>query len=653
MRKNKGIIGILFAGLLGLVVMTYVKAEDPNVTPVASDDCDMEIIEHLAQGASDREVMININNVKSGKRLSNFQYCLNTSNCDDEDNWIDIDTYNQNERVTAFQIGAGTNDMTFSFEVPMDKLKIKAVFEDFEPMDITYSKFKLTTNDPHEYGDVYDRDSHDLANYEETYNDLIIGYKGGDIVLPGDCTNNGCILKFTLSTTDYNAIVDRLTDFNENVNQDMDSYQLLDLSAMYNHLDIEGYSADTIYPYTVNNELYIENGENTKSFYLIINKFFTENNRSEFAFGDNKNRILAEDYIGVKYIVDRKYFDEADGFLSFTEGNNYTQNATLFYGAPRVQLVAETARPLALTNEGNSDGAGTLNYQYNKIVSKNNTKYPIDENFELTINSFYEQEYVVPLVLKNNDTTVKEVTLSLSRFAFGGNAGNLLIVDSEGNNCRDPRVNQNCHEGNYYISTSYRGLVDTFYTDGTTETINTFGISSQLDGLRVDERNNNTVYKRNEDFNPWAVAIFYHDDMVVATRSYNLGELVKTEGITTDPIENSVVNGHARNYNNELINDYDSSNYTYFSYGLGFEKPIGSIRYFEEQDYRNGKIDYPLVLASKEEIIDNDVNRIALFLTNGELKSDEANFPELTYGVGEGKIFEVDNRTFDRLGGNN
>lgn len=648
--KGKKVI-VMFFCIIGLFIITGVCADNPNVVVVDSENCRIEVIDNGDRGES-REIMLNINDVKAGKRLDKFFYCLDTSDCDDEANWVDIETYGENQKVTAFQNSVGTNDMTFEFMVPVEKIKLKAEFVDFEPMNITYSKFKLSTNDPNEYADIYDSGSKDLNNYEETFNDLVIGYRGGDIILPDDCTSNGCILKITLSSSDYQAIIDRLDYFNNDVNPDMDEYTFLDLASMFNHLDVDGYLVDSVYPYEVNNNLYIESGENTKSFYLIVNKFFNYNNRSNLIIGDNKNRILSEDYIGLGYVVDRKYFDEADGFLTFNSFNNYTQTATLFYGAPKVQLVVDGVREVALTNEGNSDGMGTLKNVYNNIVSKDNTKYPISDSFELTIKSFYEQEYIVPIVLKNGDTTVKEVTLNLSRFAFGGNAGGLLIVDSEGNNCRDPRVNQNCHEGNYYISTEYRGLVDTFYTDGTTTTIDSFEISNQRQGLIGDFINNQTVYKRNEDFNPWAVAIFYHDDMVVTTRSFNLGELVTTEGFSEDPIENSMVNGIARNWNGDVINDYDKSDFSFYKYGLGFEKSINSIKYFNENDYRGGKINYTLILASKEEIIDNDITRIALFLTNGELKSDEANFPELTYGVGEGKIFEVDNRTFDRFGGN-
>lgn len=651
MKKKKGILGILSVGILGLIIITCVKAEDPNVIMVETEDCTYNMIDNGIHGGK-RDVLLNVNNVKGGRRINKILYCLDSSDCENDENWIDIETDEVNKKVTAFQNSVGTNDMTFFIELPTGKLNLKAEFVDYEPMDITYSNYTLTPDEEHEFGYVYNDGTKNLNNYSETYNNLVTGYKGGDIILPEDCTSNGCILKVTLSATDFDAIQARVTEYNEEINDDMDDILLLELSAMFNHLEDMDIPVDTIYPYEVEGNLYIENGENTKSFYLIINKFFTKKNRSDFILGDNKNRILSEDYIGIKYLVDRKYFDETDGFLSFTEENNYTQDATLFYGAPKVQLLVESAKEVYATN---TEGMGTLKHPYNKIVSKDNAKYPINESFELTINSFYEPEYRVPLVLKNNDTTVQEVTLNLNRFAFGGNGGGLLVVDSEGHNCRNPRENQNCGEANYYISTEYRGLVDTFYTrkDVQPTTIDFFAISNQEQGLIGDSRTNQTVYARNEEFNPWAVAIFYHDDMVVTTRSFNLGELVKTEGITRDTIENDMINGIAKDWGGQTITDYNSADYTYFGYGLGYEKSINSIKYFNENDYERGTINYTLILASKEEIIDNDITRIALFLTNGELKSDEENFPELTYGVGEGKVFEVDNRTFDRLGGNN
>ena len=118
-----------------------------------------------------------------------------------------------------------------------------------------------------------------------------------------------------------------------------------------------------------------------------------------------------------------------------------------------------------------------------------------------------------------------------------------------------------------------------------------------------------------------------------------------------------MVNGQAkRQIGDEFVtvNDYDNTQYQIFGYGHSFEKPIGTIKYFKESDYNdpNG-IDYQIRLATKKELESNGITKVALFLTNGELKPDDENFPELTYGVGEGKIFVIDNRTFDRIGGNN
>ena len=655
MKKYKILLGVICLSVISLMSFMITKAEEPEITILANENCTFNPIDNGIQGEK-REFVLNVNNVKPGKRIDKILYCLKSSDCNNEQNWIDVTTYDANNIVSSFQNSVGTNDMTFFISLPIAELNLKVEFVDFEPMDITYANFKLTTDDPNRYWDVYGDESYNLNNYDETFKNLVTGYKGGDIILPEDCTNNGCVLKVTLTEENYNAIVNRLNYFNNNLNQDMDPYTFLDLASMNNHLDIENYPGDSIYPYTLNrqsNDLYVETNGNTKSIYLIINKFFNYKNRSEFILGDNRNRILSEDYIGLKYLVDRKYFDETDGFLTFNEYNEYKQNAVLFYGTPSVQFVVDKVRPVSLTSTGNSNGMGTLKYQYNKIVSRDNDKYPIDNNFELTIRSYYEPEYVVPITLKNNDTKVKDITLELSRFAFGGNAGNLLIVDGEGRNCKRPDIHPDCREGNIYVSTSYRGLIDTFYADGTTDYIDSFEISKQYDGLRGAFLNHETVYVRNEEFSPWAVAIFYHDDMVIATRSFNLGELVKIEGFSEEVLPNDSVNGKVKEMgSNTFIDNYDSGDYNIYGYGLGFEKPINSIKYFSPGMYNGGNIDYTLILASKEEIIDNRINRIALFLTNGELKSDEANFPELTYGVGEGKVFEVDGRVFEELGGN-
>ena len=652
MKKTKlerfTLIGVC---LILLIIIIKVKADPLNVE-VIDEQKDFISVEDLTFYDNTREISVEVHEYQPGKRLSDFKYCLIENDCNDESNWLSVSTYDASNFVSEFQMSVGNSGMMFEFKVPQGKLKIKAIYADYEPMDITYSRYTKTTDNESELNNIYNDEVKNLSNYESTYNNLITGYRGGDIILPSDCTSNGCVLKITFDENDYNSILSRLNYFNENFNQDMDDYEFLDLASMNNHL--ETVNTDSIEPIKENDSLYIETEGTNKSIYLVVNKFFSEKNRVNFIIGDNKNRILSEDYIGVDCLLDKKYFNDVDGFLSFNEFNNYTQNPEIFYGAPVVKLKVDKVRNLALTNEGNASGVGTLNKPYTKIVSLNQDKYPINENFELTINSYYEQDYSVPIALKNDSNqTVQEITLNFSRFAFGGNAGSLLLVDDNAINCKDSSRNPDCREGHIHVSTFYRGLLDTFYTNGQTRVISSFMISNQRNGLTGEYIDNLRVYERDESFDPWATAIFYHDDEVVMTKSFNVGDIVKMEGFTETVIENDTVNNHAIEPGGGLITDYNSANYNIFGYGLGFEQKMNSIKYFDERSVENLSIEYPIILASKEEILDNSINRIALFLTNGELKSDEENFPELTYGVGEGKIFDIDGRVFEELGGGN
>ncbi len=643
--KKKFLIFTVSLCVVALFVFATAYSEVPDVIAIESTDYELEVIDNGLRENDQREIMINVNNIKPGKRITGFEICNQDADCDDNANWTLL-----NEYVSPHINSVGTNDMTIGLMVPADKIKIRPTFADFEPMDISYAKYNLSTTDENEYRSVYVNGMRERENYDSEFTNVVTGYKGGDIILPSGCTSNGCLLKVTLKTDDYNAIMDRLNDFNQNHNIDDEDHTFLDLAGMNNHLsDIP---TDSIIAAEDNNGLIIESGENTKSFYLVVNRFFSEKNRADIVIGENGNRILSEDYIGLKYKVDRKYFDEGNnyGFLTFNEFNEYKQGATIFYGTPEIQLGVDSVRPLSLA-DGGSSNMGTIKNVYTNIVSGDQDKYPISNSYMLTIKSFYEQDYVVPIVLKNGNTTVKNVELNLSRFAFGGNAGSLLLVDGDGINCRQSWMHPNCTGDNIYVSTEYRGLYDTFYSNGDTVKINTFEISNQQQGLTGDAKQDLTVYERNEDFNPWAVAIFYRNDEIVATKSFDLGSLVKVEGFNDEVISNDIVNGKAKTFGGDIITDYNSNDYTVFGYGLGFEKPINRIKYFSEGSYHGGNITHTLILASKKELLDNNINRIALFLTNGELKSDEENFPELTYGVGEGKIFEVDGRTFDELGG--
>ena len=651
MKKKYLFLGIvvLIIGIFTYFNLSSAKADEP-IDFTYNTDCDLS---YKDNGPHDnkREIALDVNNITPGKRITDFVYCLKSDNCTLDSNWHSV-TADGNRKVTAFENGVANNDMTFWLNVPDNDIYLKATFEDYEPMDIEYALYK-------DHNDYVGR-ARDLAYYDNTFNPLITGYMGGDIILPADCLENGCALKFTLTKENYLKYKQRVDEYNNDLNQDIDSVRFLSLNEMFNHIQTEGVGTDTLLPlyesYDFLEQDEVDNNagvllleedteNNTVSFYLFVNKYFSENNRADFAVGDNLNRILAEDYIGLNYKVGSKYFDEGHhyGFTSFTEYNNYERDAVLFYGVPKINFSVDAQKPLTLANGGESH-MGTLKHPYDTIVSGDQDNYPIVNNV-LTITSFYNPDYVVPITLKNGSTKVKDVTLTLNRFAFG----EIIVVDNDGNNCRDPRSNPHCSNEEANISVEYRGLYDTFYSNGTPfNATNIIEVSEQQSGLEVWTNDSRMVIERNQDFNPWAVAIYYSYDKVVATRSFDLGSLMKIEGYSDTLIENQCTNTDA--YQNTLNN----GTYNTYNYGLGCEIPIKDVKYFSESSYKDGNLNYTLIIASKQEIEDNNITKIALFLTNGELKDDHANYPELKYGVGEGKIYEVDHRTFDAhaLGGN-
>ena len=654
MKKNLKNSKFIILGIVLFVCAIFfnVNAQDPSVVIVESF-CDMTYRENFIDD-NGRELSIYINDVAAGKRLTGIKYCLAVEDCTNENNWIDAEG-----NVSSFGNSVGGTDMFFTIMVPTENIKLKAVFTDFEPMNISYARYKIGTENEEEYWDVYTDKTYDLDNYEEEFTPILTGYRGGDIILPEGCTENGCLLKISMNLTDYNSMMDRLDYFNENQNEDFEYYDFLSLSSMFNHLDtVYVDSVELLYEDDEDGGILIETDEENATFYFVVNKFFDyEKNRTDVSIGDNKFRILGENYIGLNYSLDEKYFDAGKeyGFLAFNEFNDYYQDLVIFYGTPEIQFEIDSPIPVSLA-DGGSSNMGTLKFQYNSIKSDDQGKFPIDNNFVLSINSFYEQDYRVPLALKDANNETKHITLNLSRLAFGGNAGSLLVVDGDGINCRDVNredVEPNCVDGNMYVSTLYYGLFDTFYSseDLRTEVDEVFEIE-KFDGqeLRADRVTNVIAYERNDNFRPWATAIYYSDDVVMFTKSFNLEEAIKVTGISEEKIDNSFINNHAYDFANNLITDFDNENYNLFRYGHGLDLPISKIKYFDQNTY-NDKISYRLLLASQEEITENNIDKIALFLTNGELKADEENFPELTYGVGEGKIFEVYPWIFEEVGG--
>ena len=48
---------------------------------------------------------------------------------------------------------------------------------------------------------------------------------------------------------------------------------------------------------------------------------------------------------------------------------------------------------------------------------------------------------------------------------------------------------------------------------------------------------------------------------------------------------------------------------------------------------------HDIVLIRKEDVEEKGIAKIGIFLVNGEIEKDE--IPELTYGIGEGRIMEI------------
>ena len=408
-KKAKKYLIISLSFIL-LMIIIRVSATSDFVTIIDSDYASIEVIDNGDQ-AGKREIQLAFNDIAAGKKLDKINYCLKTSDCNDDNNWYDVANYDESNIVSSFANSVGSAEMNIFLRMPLDELYLRVDFVDFEPMNISYAKYNLETTNESEYRDIYGDKITDINNYDDEFTTIVTGFKGGDVILPSGCTQNGCLLKVTFQEEDYNAIVSRLDFYNEHYNEDYEDKRFLDLASMFNHLNGENLTADTIMYLEKNNELYIETEGNTKSFYLIVNKFFYQTNRSEFIVGDNKNRILSEDYIGLKYTVDRKYFDEGNnyGFLTFNEFNDYTAEATIFYGTPIIKFDVDRIIEPVLTATGDASGMGVVKHQYNKIVSANPEKYPINNNFELTINSFYEPDYVVPIILKDNDIEVYSI----------------------------------------------------------------------------------------------------------------------------------------------------------------------------------------------------------------------------------------------------
>ncbi len=491
-------------------------------------------------GINKKQIHLKIN-ANPGKRLTELAY-----KADEEEEWTQVP-------LSELHNYANNHVQEVNLDLPISDSTIRFTFVDYEPATISYAKY---------LGKNYSESSTmDDTNYESEYTTMLTNYKGGDVILPSDCTADGCMLKIEYSKASCDAIKERMDANNPNWRWFGESHD---------HIDRTGVAAQPIkyFGYTVSDE--------SCQIQVVINKYFTDFGIQSFTIADNINEIMSEDFIGATVESNTGKFDDSiaeDGYMYFTEHNNYTKESSIFYGVNELYTTFYSPRPL--NGDIDTNEMGTLIYQPDS-VEPGNDEYQITWNnatkkATVTINSYYEQEYKLDLKLMKNEEVLKTIHLNLNRFAFAGNAGNLSLVDDNNNQCMGGPTD-NC-----YYSTEYRGEPDVFYTTGETIALNNyfewsiqrFEDTERLEGDTIV--NPETVYEANKDFHPWAIAMFYNaDDEIVKTESFDLNQ-IKVEGISsTIKPENDEVNGLAWSRTlNDYITGYDKDNYTYVSHGAG------------------------------------------------------------------------------------
>ena len=116
--------------------------------------------------------------------------------------------------------------------------------------------------------------------------------------------------------------------------------------------------------------------------------------------------------------------------------------------------------------------------------------------------------------------------------------------------------------------------------------------------------------------------------MIVETKVIDLNKETKTSGYVSKNKFTSLYDGYT--FNTEINKDY-----VFFDYNNRLT--IDNISYFSEQ--LDEQIMHPLLLIRKDEAENKGIEKIGIFLVNGEVEKDS--IPSLTYGVGEGRIMQI------------
>jgi hypothetical protein len=511
------------------------------------------------------------------------------------------------------------NETTYNILVPEatygennPKIELNVKYSQKTPVNIKYYEF-TSGDDDYENISKYDFD-------HETV--LVENYRDGDIVLPDDCTSNGCLLKLEFEEETYEAFKTAAGE------GDMISARAHDPETYDDYLITGNDACD----------------DNEHVCYVAVNRNFRKLTQGDMMFGYNKLMLYSENHVGFKVSANIDNFND----ILYETGSNeigysdtkLEETIELFYGTKKLYLDKTVPRELIYSGENNT---GTLR-DFDSVTGSG-FGYVVDyggDRATVTIDSYYQDKMTLELNLSKNGNNILggPVKINLKRFAFAGNAGELLEVDEIGRNCGDNYNNNTCDQGRYY-STQYRGVLSAFYTADNASVVD---LTSCHDDSESPSETNlvlsddcRPAVARDKSFNPHAIALFYdYDDEIVKVKDFNLNKEIDRGGYTTKAIFNS-------KYSSKFSSILDTSgnpktianDYIYLGKFRG--PKIEDIEYFDE--HLGETIMYDLVLISKEEASEKGIAKIGIFLVNGEIEKDE--IPALTYGIGEGRIMEI------------
>ena len=497
----------------------------------------------------------------------------------------------------------------YEFIIPNDadnehKVELSVEYAEKTPFDIAYMSYKGTT---------YDDEA--LSNPNNYNNEalLVEGYQDGDLVLPKTITDNGGVLmlKFTEEAyNEYKAII-----IPESGDRWLRSEAVLDGK---NYL--EGDCDDA-----------------SHTCYIMVDKDFKNISYGKIEIAYTKLGVYTTDYVGFNVETDVDNFNDiiaetGSSTIGFTQ-DKLEANVELFYGTRVLTLTSNI--PKAIVQNGSINNCG-ITKTFNNVTGSGygySTSYDNGKAI-VSINTYYQDELVIELNILNGTENVvgNPVHLVLNRFAFAGNAGQLLEVDKYGRNCKENNNGNTCNEGIYY-STQYRGILNFMYiNEGAIETNFTdfYRVNNMTnDSIEVSESNPESGYKRNEDFNPHAIALFYDENgVIVGTKDIDLNAEIDADGFVKKSVFNDV-------YSKYTINKTIDKDYVMFDHDHPTQ--IKNLEYFGH--HTEETIMHDIVIVSKKDVEDLGIKKIGLFLVNGEI--DPNNMPALTYGIGKGRLMEI------------